>query len=242
MFFIVLYTVTAVGDDQPAGGMTTRSGTLTSLYSPEQAKALSKTLPIDEPVQWQVYVPGHDKPGGILVFISPSPSAAPQPDWIDVLDKMNLIWVAAEQFGNSKPTAKRILTALMGLTMAQRSFQVDNGRIYVAGMSGGGRVASKVVTLFPRLFTGAMYFVGVDFWTPAEKPLLEHIAGNRYVFLTGHNDFNRREIIRTYKKYKRAGVNQIVLMDLPEFGHEYPDAEQFAQAVRFLDTGLQPAQ
>jgi poly(3-hydroxybutyrate) depolymerase len=176
----------------------------------------------------------------VVVFVSPNASAAPQADWIEVLERNNLIWVAAQDFGNTELTAKRIVATIMGLTMVRQNFQIDNTRIYVAGMSGGGRVAGKVATMFPQLFTGAMYFAGVDFWTAAEKPLLERIAKNRYVFLTGEDDFNRRETRRVYKKYLRAGVSQVLLMDLPSFGHQYPNGEQFNQAVMFLQTGVPP--
>jgi predicted esterase len=240
IFLSIFLFFSAVAENEPAYGMLARSATLLSLFHATQARAFADTLPIDQPVHWQVYLPKNNGFNGVVVFVSPNASAAPQADWIEVLERNNLIWVAAQDFGNTEPTAKRIVAAIMGLTMVRQTFQIDNTRVYVAGMSGGGRVAGKVATMFPQLFTGAMYFVGTDFWTAAEKPLLERIAKNRYVFLTGENDFNRRETRRVYKKYLRAGVSQVLLMDLPSFGHQYPNGEQFNQAVMFLQTGVPP--
>lgn len=216
----------------------TRSASLLSLYSVERAETLSATLPAAREVRWRIYAPGKPEPAGVLVFISPHESGGPAPEWIDVLEQKNLIWVAAEQFGNEVPTARRLLAAVMGLSAVRREFRVDNKRIYVAGVSGGGRAASALITRFPRMFTGAVYIVGVDFWTSEQEPLIEHIAHNRYVFLTGHDDFNRRETKKIYNKYRAAGVEQALLMDLPDLGHEYPNADQLAGALHYLDTGI----
>jgi hypothetical protein len=38
-----------------------------------------------------------------------------------------------------------------------------------------------------------------------------------------------------FSKYQAAGVTQALFMDLPAFGHEYPNAEQLGQALDFLD-------
>lgn len=213
----------------------TRTGSPATLLPVEQAEGLRNILPLDRQIRWYVRAPGSSGPSGVLVFVKPDDRAEPQPGWEAVLDERNLIWVSAEAFGNDKPSAQRVLAALLGLALVQRDYSVDNERIYIGGMSGGGRIASKTITKFPHLFTGALYIVGVDFWTRAEEPLKEAIAAKRYVFLTGHNDFNRRETRLVYGKYKRAGVEQALLIDLPSFGHEYPDADALARALEFLD-------
>lgn len=217
-----------------------KAGTLRSVFPEEQAHSLSSILPLDEQVRWKLHVPRNDAPSGVLVFVRADDSGEPQPGWTDVFDEQNLIWIAAEDFGNSVPTAKRILAALMGLSLVQKNYSVDTKRMYIAGISGGGRVASQAITKFPQLFTGAIYIVGVDFWTSAEASLIERIAANRYVFLTGSDDFNRRETKRIHQKYRHAGVKQTWLMDLRHFGHEYPNPEQLNRAIEFLDTGSRP--
>lgn len=198
---------------------------------------MSEILPLDAELRWHVRVPSEADTPGVLVFVSPSASAEPQRGWEAVLDARNLIWVCPIDFGNDKLSAERVLAALLGLALVQNEHSVDSARVYIAGMSGGGRIASKTITKFPHLFTGAIYIVGVDYWTRAEDSLRAAIAANRYVFLTGRNDFNRRETRRIYRKYDRAGIEGILLMDLPGLGHEYPQASDFDRALEFLDSG-----
>jgi predicted esterase len=240
---VEIFTVYALIFSAPAfgGGLYTETGTLASIFPAEQTKALASTLAIDYRVTWKVYVPENHENSGVLVYVSPTSSSAPSPDWLQVFEDKNLIWVAAEDFGNTKPSAERILTALMGLAKVQQVFRTDSSRIYIAGMSGGGRIASKAATQFPQMFTGAIYIVGVDFWEDTKKSPVDFISRNRYVFLTGNRDFNRREIRNVFKKYQKAGVKHALLMDLNGYGHQTPNAEQLAAALEFLD-GTSPAE
>ena len=40
---------------------------------------------------------------------------------------------------------------------------------------------------------------------------------------------------RVYRNYRQAGVSEAMLMDLPHFGHQFPNAEQLGKAIDFLD-------
>lgn len=225
-----------------AGRLYIETGSLASVFSPEQAKTLASTLPVDHLVSWKIYVPEKPKNNGVLVYVSPTPSGEPDSGWPEVFEDKNLIWVAAERFGNTEPSAQRVLVALMGLTKVQQSFQVDYSRIYIAGLSGGGRVASIAATSFPRIFTGAIYIVGADFWKEKDKPLVDLISRNRYVFITGDRDFNRQEIRKVFKKYIKAGAGQALLMDLDGYGHHNPDTGQLSTALEFLDASGPPVE
>jgi predicted esterase len=151
-----------------------------------------------------------------------------------VLDRRNLVWIAAEGFGNDKRTSQRVLVALMALKHLQRTLPLDRDRLYVGGMSGGGRVASQALSRFPGFFSGALCIVGADFVTP-ESALVPELATKRVVFMTGDGDFNRREIRRVYSRFLDVGVVRSHLIDLEDFGHQYPDAEQFDAALELLD-------
>ncbi len=212
-----------------------RTTTLTALFPAEEAKALGATLDPDKPLRYRVRVPQDSSAPGVLVFVQPIDSGEIPESWAAELDRQNLIWIAAEDFGNEHPRAQRVLAALAGLKLIQTTETIDVKRAYVGGMSGGGRIASQIITRFPRHFSGALYIVGADFWTPAEAPLQPRIAANRYVFVTGSRDFNHRDMRRVVEKYQAAGVHQVLLMDLPGFGHEYPNADQLRQAIDFLD-------
>ena len=122
---------------------------------------------------------------------------------------------------------------------ARSTFGVRGVRLYIGGMSGGGRIASMAITKFPQLFDGALYIVGADDFGKAEPARLAAIAANRYVFLTGEKDFNRREMTHVHERYRKAGVSQTLLLDLPRFAHQYPDATDFESALVFLDSSAE---
>jgi predicted esterase len=212
-----------------------RTTTLGALFPAEEARSLAATLDPGKPLRYRVRIPQNSSSPGVLVFVKPIDSGDLPENWAAELDRQSLIWIAAEDFGNEHPRAQRILAAMAGLKLIESTETIDLKRVYVGGMSGGGRIASQTITRFPRHFRGALYIVGADFWTQAEERLQPRIAANRYVFVTGSRDFNHRDMRRVVEKYQAAGVHQVLLMDLPGFGHEYPNAEQLGQAIDFLD-------
>jgi len=64
------------------------------------------------------------------------------------------------------------------------------------------------------------------------------IKNNRFVFITGSEDFNLRDTKRVFKRYEKAEVRQLKLMVIPHMGHSNPTASNYAQAIAFLDNGL----
>jgi len=214
---------------------TERSATLASLFAPEDVVGLSRTLPPDKPVKFRVW-PSESKNPGVLIFVSPTNSGEPPAGWLPLLQQKDLSWIAADGFGNQELSAQRILVAVMALKLAQQSMQTDAKRTYIGGMSGGGRIASLTATRFPQMFSGALYIVGANFWMPKDARLKPLLAANRYVFITGERDFNRSEMRRVFSRYQSNGLTASLLMDLPAFAHEYPNAEQLGQAINFLDS------
>jgi predicted esterase len=214
---------------------TLRTTTLAALFPTDQAKSLAGTFPPDKPLRYRVRIPLGRSPSGVLVFVSSGESGEMPRGWIGQLDARNLIWIAADDFGNAHPSAQRILAAIAGLKFIASSETIDARRLYIGGISGGGRIASQIMSRFPGQFGGGLFIVGADFWTAAEEPLLPRIAANRYVFITGTEDFNRLDMQTVYAKYRQAGVTKALLMDLRHFGHQHPNAEQLGQAIEFLD-------
>ena len=208
--------------------------TAAELFPAAQAKALAHTLDPDRRITYNVRLPPGAAPHGVLVFVSPRDEADLREGWADVLDRRNLVWIAAQGYGNDKPRAQRVLVALMALKHLQRTLPLDRARLYVGGMSGGGRIASQALTRFPGFFSGALCIVGADYVTP-ESPLVPELATKRVVFMTGDGDFNRREIRAVYSRFLDAGVTHAHLMDLRDFDHQYPDAEQLDAALALLE-------
>jgi len=212
---------------------TERSATLAQLFSASDARALDRTLPADRVIHYRVREPAGGA-RGVFVYVSPTDSGQMPADWAAVLDREQLLYVAADGFGNSRPTAERILAALAADRLARQLGVVD-ARRYIAGMSGGGRVASQVITHFPQVFTGALCIAGADYFLPQDEAQRAAVGARRLVLMTGNRDFNQREIQLVSRRYRQSGVSKLLLMDLPDFAHQLPDAAQLTEALAFLD-------
>jgi pimeloyl-ACP methyl ester carboxylesterase len=214
---------------------TARSITLAQLYPASEARALSRTLPADRPLQYRVREPAAGAQG-VLVYVSPTDSGEPPADWIGVLERKRLLYIGADGFGNSRPTAERMLVALAAQKLARQMGVKDDRRQYIAGMSGGGRIASQVLTHFPQVYSGAFCIVGADYFMPQDEELRNLVASRRLVLLTGSRDFNQREIRLVSRRYQQGGfASRLQLIDLPGFAHQLPDAGLLTQALDFLD-------
>jgi len=208
--------------------------TIASLFSAADAATLAATLPPDRVIKFRVRIPPGGQRSGVLVFVRARRSGELPDGWEVALDRANLAWISADDFGNDKLSAQRVLVALMGLKLAAQIAPLDTQRQYIGGMSGGGRIASLVMARFPKLFAGALYVAGADFHPP-DEPLQALVVARRYVFITGDRDFNRHEMKQVYDQYRSNGVTAALLIELPDFGHEYPQAQHLDQALAFLD-------
>jgi pimeloyl-ACP methyl ester carboxylesterase len=225
----------ALGAPTPAAASPTveRSTTLAEMFPASDARSLGRTLPPDRLMHYRVHEPAGGA-SGVLVYVSPTDSGELPASWVEVIDRKRLLYIAAEGFGNSRPTAERVLAALAADRLA-RQIGVGEARRYIAGMSGGGRVASQVITHFPEVFSGAICIAGADYFMPQDESQRAAVASRRLVMLTGSRDFNQREIQLVSRRYQQAGVSKVLLMDLPRFAHQLPDAAQLTQALDFLD-------
>ena len=208
------------------------------LVDPAMLESMSDILDADANINWQVYVPeayDPDKPPGILVYVSPMPLGQMPNGWQPLFDEENLIFISADQSGNRTLTKRRMLFAALAPYVLAQSYEIDPDRVYVSGFSGGGKVASIAVIQFANLFTGAVYICGVEFWSEIQPALQSRVMSNRYVFLTGGRDFNRDLTKKIYRRYERAGVPNIHLMDIAGMGHDEPGREDFRDAIHFLD-------
>ena len=215
--------------------------TLADLVSGETVAHLADVQAGDELIEWQMHVPPNydpERPSGLLVYISPTSSGEVPRGWAPVLDEHNMIWIGADRAGNNELVARRILYAMLATSAARQRYAIDENRIYLSGLSGGGKTASMVATDQAQLFRGAIYNCGVEFWD-IEPQRIEQIRQNRYVFVTGTYDQALRPTKRAYGAYKKAGVTNSKLMVVRNMTHRNPDSYEFEEALRYLDAGLQ---
>jgi predicted esterase len=210
------------------------------------ASRVAGTLDSDRELEFNVYVPKGYKsavPAGLLVYVSPIDSGAIPESWQGVFDKRNMIWVGVNGSGNTKPDRQRIAEAKLSRSFILKDHEIDPERTYIAGMSGGGQISSITASLYPELFRGGIFLCGVNPWSESDvdpwvknpPENIDAIRQNRYVFVSGTEDFKLAATARVYRTYKKAGIDNSRLIVIDGMGHELPDARTFSTALQFLD-------
>lgn len=240
LFFIFIFSSATAQEikETPQVGDYEISLTTLDLLGQEMATSLESTLKSDQEVTWEIQVPKNydpQNPPGILVYVSPGNQIKIPSGWMKVVEENNLIWVAATMSGNKIPPPIRILKSVLALPLVQKDYKINNERVYISGLSGGGRIASIVAMEYPHLFKGAIYNSGVNFWDNHTPPRLDLIKQNRYVFITGTEDFNLQDTKSVRSKYRKAGVKNTKLMIIQRMGHQNPKSRKLAQAIKYLD-------
>jgi predicted esterase len=213
--------------------------TLGDLLSESGVRNAESVVAANETIEWQAYVPPtYDpaRPAGLLVYVSPTQSGEIPRGWSDILDRHNVIWIGADRSGNSELVARRVLLALLAAAAAGKQYVIDPERIYISGLSGGGKIASMVATDQARLFRGAIYNCGVELWDSDVPHQLEEMRQNHYVFITGTHDQALEPTKKAYRAYKRAGVENAKLKVIRHMTHRNPDAYNFEAALKYLDS------
>jgi hypothetical protein len=189
---------------------------------------------------------------GLFVWVDPSPRPNIPADWGPILAEKKLLLVAANNTGNDRSLFDRCRLAVDAVHNMTHRFRVDPARVYVSGMSGGGRVASMLGVAYADVFTGAFPMVGVNFYkpvltgetnkawlpvyTPEERILEPAKSKNRFVLLTGETDFNRENTLRVYRDgFKAEDFRHVLYLEVPGMGHSRPPADWLAKGIEFLD-------
>lgn len=190
-----------------------------------------------EEITWQFYVPPNynpEQPAGLLVYISPTPSGAMPKKWRSVMDDNNLIWIGADKSGNRITASRRVLLSLLAVDRVKEDYVIDEDHVYLSGFSGGGRVASRVIIDNTDVFTGGLFFCGADLWHLDTSPSLKAMREHRFVLITGTLDQALEPVKRTYRGYRKAGIENTKLMNIRGMGHSTPRRSDFAKAIAFL--------
>jgi predicted esterase len=195
------------------------------------------------------YVPDGE-PYGVVVWVSPSDDGSIPSTLRRVLDARRLIWIGANDAGNARHLFVRAGLALDAAHNVALSYQVDPDRIYVAGLSGGGRVAAMEAVAYPDVFDGGFPIIGVTTYLdiplesdpsravlrfPSPSPeVLERARRQPLVILTGSGDYNGEECRLTAAAYERDGYTDLHLIDVDGMGHQMPSADDFARGLDLL--------
>jgi dienelactone hydrolase len=175
--------------------------------------------------RYQLYVPPAyqpDKTWPLLVFLSPGDDPLGWRYWQKLCEDKDVFFCAAYGAGNYTPPGQRIRLILDMLDDVRRRFSIDPERTYLAGFSGGGRLACTIAFAMPEYFGGVLAVGGAN--PPHHLDYLRHGAEDRLsvALVTGENDLNRREIeVLWAPLFGETGIRSRLWV-VPGAGHEMP--------------------
>lgn len=190
---------------------------------------------------------------GILVFLSPSDECIGVPrGWETVLQDRKLIYIAPQRIGNGQPVARRGGLAVVSALKLSEFAKIDPTRIYVAGLSGGARVASCVAFSHPRLFSGVFAVCGINFcrkvervnatqtddygwFTADQQRVLETKRRVKFALVTGSEDFRYGNILDIYRGGFLQDRYKVRLFDVPGMEHTLCPGTVLDDGIRWFD-------
>jgi len=234
----LLMSPLAWGDEAPRTGYFRTAITPLELLGPEGANAVSAIFPPDEALTWQLSVPANydpGKPAGAIVFIGYAEWGGGKKTWNTVLEEQNLIWIGLVNGGDKKSINERMLRAILASAVLQRDYKIDSDRYYLFGYSGGAHVAAMLATSKPETFKGAIFYSAALGWGKNTPPKIDLVRQNRYLFMAGSLDDDRRKVKRVADEYRKAGVSNTEYVSVANTDRKLPSVSYFEQAVKFLD-------
>ncbi|MDZ4197792.1 MAG: PHB depolymerase family esterase [Kiritimatiellia bacterium] len=190
---------------------------------------------------------------GILVYLSPSDNFTEMPaGWDRVLRDRNLILIAPQNAGNKQKPARREGLAVLAASKLKAITAVDPRRIYVAGFSGGARMASSVAFRRPDLFSGVFAVCGADFprkvtrvkaegdepygyFSLEEDKLAAAKDRVKFVIVTGNKDFRYGYLLDIFTGGFEQDGYAVKLIDVRGMDHTLCSAKELSEGLSFLD-------
>jgi poly(3-hydroxybutyrate) depolymerase len=216
------------------------------LRKAEQSGARVREYPFDPTHEtYTLFVPPQQPVQGyaLMVFIAPWEDAGVPANWISALNRHGVIFVTAANSGNTQGVyERRIPLALVAAYNVMNRYPIDPNRVYVAGMSGGSRVALRMALAYPDVFHAALLHSASDpigtMEVPLPAPGLLRLfqESMRLVYVTGEYDapnIEGGEVSRA--SLKDWCAFDIVVKTLPMVGHELANATDFESALTALE-------
>lgn len=198
-----------------------------------------------------VYVPSHPAEHGyaLIVFVPPWQQAGLPEGWAAVLDHYGAIYVSAARSGNDENTmGRREPLALLAAHNIIAQYPIDSERVYIAGFSGGSRIAQRLAFGYPDLFRGAILNAGSDaigdmtaqppLPLPPRELLFQFQSRTHVIYITGERDAARVDddmlSVSSMRRWCAFNVESIVE---PFVGHTVARPEALARALGSLAAG-----
>jgi hypothetical protein len=238
VILFVIAPLPAESDEGPRTGYFQVKLTPLELLGEEGARAISSVFPPNDSLTWQLSVPkSYDptRPAGAMIFVSWSNWGNGNKEWNPVFAAHNMIWIGLVGAGDKKPINERILKAILAPAVLSREYNINPNRVYLFGYSGGAHIASMLATSKPETFKGALFYAGALGWGENLPPKIDVVRNNRYVFMTGSLDDDRRAIGRVAESYRDAGVADVEFVVIANVNRSALGASYLETALEFLD-------
>jgi hypothetical protein len=222
--------------------------TLSPLANVEVARASARLRPqaIDLTQEsFSIYVPAQHPSKGyaLMVFIPPWQDAHLPVGWATVFDERGMIFVSAAKSGNEENVIdRRIPLALLGAYNVMQRYPIDPDRIYIAGFSGGARIALRTALAYPDLFRGALLNAGSDpiggsaALLPPDDLFAQFQSSTRLVYVAGSEDSwiiqQDRDSRNSMKAWCVFGTGVETMLKV---GHETATSYSVRRAITVLD-------
>lgn len=186
---------------------------------------------------------------GLLLWVSASPSGEPPETLFDAADALNLVIVSPANCGNDRDASNRLQVTLDAVATALDRIPIDHSRIYVTGISGGGRISSMLNICFPDLFTGSVPIVGINYYEKLPtgdgkvwpqsmvKPSANRfklLRTQRIAAISGPSDFNFAQTALTIDRLKLDGLDAR-FFNYEDQAHHMPTPARFTEAMSWVD-------
>jgi hypothetical protein len=190
-----------------------------------------------------------DRPIPLIVWINASEDDAIPEELAAVADGAGYAIIAPSAAGNDRPVVDRMQVVLDAVPTALRVIWVDPERVVVAGLSGGGRLASMLWSATPDVFTGAMPIAGLNSWhdiptgqgtvwagthQPPVGSLGQTLRAHPLAAISGPRDFNFIEARARVEQLRRDNFTAR-LFDIPGLGHTMPPPAALRDALAWID-------
>ena len=194
------------------------------------------------------YVPDSydgNTPFGIYIHISPSNKGiSPSLSWKELMETFQLIYISPNKTQNATPSWRRIALAMDSLATAKSQFNIEEDRVFIGGLSGGGHIAMMCQMIYPEFFQGAISHAAQSY-LPSKKHF-GHFPGLRltdaqstprkekkWVVISGNKDSNYKEILKTSMAWEDAGF-KYKFFDIKGMKHQNAPGSALEQALHWI--------
>ncbi len=187
--------------------------------------------------RYHLFVPrGYDgrEAAPLMAFISPDGEPLEWDCWRQICERAGALYCAPVGAGNDCPVGLRTRIVLDMLDDVRRRYRVDPDQTYLAGFSGGGRMACRIAFALPDQFGAVVPICGAE-PPPEPAPLRQRIKGRLSVALvTGQADVSRKENEAVLApQFADLGVRS-KLWVVPRLAHDMPPADVLADVYAWL--------